>query len=136
MENPRDGSAVPNVLLPLRGMGELAGDRGGADKEGAEEVKDTRIVYGARCVWWDSIDKAVALPDGGLPSCPHCHSVLFETDETQWTDGMKKYESEGHPGYVGMMTWSRGKCFPSMAALEAAWKKLPRIPGDGGGRFA
>lgn len=83
--------------------------------------KDVRIVYGVSCTWWDSIDKAVPHPDGGLPSCPHCHSVLFEEDETKWMEGMTKYELEGHPGYQEMMTWSRGKCFSTMDALEAAW---------------
>jgi hypothetical protein len=89
--------------------------------------RDTRIVYGANCVWWDSIDKVAVkqVPGGrgpGLPCCPHCGSVLFETDEPDWFKGMDKYEADGHPGYRAMMEWSRGKCFRTMTALKTTYE--------------
>lgn len=84
-------------------------------------MTDTRIVYSVHGTWWDSIDK-VATNLGGLPCCPHCGSVLFEMDdEAAWFRGADAYEADGHPGYVEMLKWGRGKCFPDMAALEAAY---------------
>lgn len=80
------------------------------------------IVYGARCTWWDDISKVGKLVGTGLPCCPHCKSVLFQLEDEKWFEGMKKYEAEGHPGYVAMIEWSRGKCFPSIEAIEAAWR--------------
>ncbi|TAL28984.1 MAG: hypothetical protein EPN98_21315 [Phenylobacterium sp.] len=85
---------------------------------------DRRIVYGANCVWWDSIDKVAAKPTPsgrGLPCCPHCGSVLMEVPSIEhWNRNMDRYEADGHPGYRAMMEWSRGKCFPTMTALRAA----------------
>lgn len=90
-------------------------------------MKDARIVYSARGTWWDSIDKVGLTPPGAsghrLPCCPHCGSMLFEMDgEDQWWAGAERYEKDGHPGYVDMVKWGRGKCFPNYAALEAAYK--------------
>jgi hypothetical protein len=82
---------------------------------------DTRIVYSVSGTWWDSIAK-VAKDSSGLPRCPHCGSVLFEMDsEEPWWAGARRYEADGHPGYVDMITWGRGKCFPNLPALEAAY---------------
>jgi hypothetical protein len=84
-------------------------------------MADTRIVYSAHGTWWDSISKAATKPSG-LPCCPVCGSVLFEMDsEEPWWDGACRYEADGHPGYVGMMEWGRGKCFPSLPALKSAY---------------
>lgn len=84
---------------------------------------DNRIVYGARCVWWDSINKIATRGESRIPCCPHCRNVLFEVDnEGQWFAGIDKYEAAGHPGYRKMMEWARGKCFPDMGALEQAYK--------------
>lgn len=84
-------------------------------------MKDERVVYGARCTWWDSIDK-VAKHINGLPRCPHCGSVLFERPSEQtFLDGAKRYERDGHPGYVEFLHWQRGKCFPNMAAAQEAF---------------
>lgn len=94
----------------------------------AQTKTDTRIVCGARCVWWDSIDKAGSLPTkpgspfGGLPCCPHCRSPLFEmANEAQWWEGVERYERDGHPGYRQMIEWQRGKCFPSIDHVKAAY---------------
>jgi hypothetical protein len=81
---------------------------------------DTRLVYGVRCTWWDGIH-AIATREG-LPCCPHCRNVLFEMDsEEQFMAGAHRYEADGHPGYVAMLTWGRGRCFQNMAALERAY---------------
>lgn len=90
--------------------------------------RDPRIVYGARCTWWDSIDK-VGRTGSGLPGCPHCGSPLFETpDEATWWAGVGAYERDGHPGYRELVEWGRGRCLPqdgrpvieSLAAAKAA----------------
>lgn len=78
------------------------------------------VVYGARCVWWDTIDKAATLP-GGLPCCPHCKSVLFEMDLGTWWKGID-HHAASNPGYREMMMWSQSKCFRDMKALEAAYQ--------------
>lgn len=83
------------------------------------------VVYGANCVWWDSIDKVAVLntPSGhGLPCCPHCHGVLFQQDEKDWWLGVDRYERDGHPGYRKMVEWWRGRCFPTMDEVRAAYE--------------
>ncbi len=83
------------------------------------------VVYGARCVWWDTIDKAKSTPrpDGpGLPCCPHCGGVLFQQSEPGWWAGVARYESEGHPGYRKFVEWWRGKCFTTFPAAKRAYK--------------
>lgn len=79
---------------------------------------DTRIVYGARCTWWDSIDKVMVM--AGLPRCPHCMGVLYEMENiAQWNAGSQRYGAN-FPGYVQLIEWCRGKCFPDLdAAVEA-----------------
>jgi hypothetical protein len=79
-----------------------------------------RIAYGARCGWWDSIDK-VGTKASGLPCCPHCGGVLFEVaTEEEWWASARRHEADGHPGYVAALEWSRGQCFPSVEALLTA----------------
>jgi hypothetical protein len=77
--------------------------------------RDTRIAYGTHCTWWDSIHRVGRTDPGvkglSIPCCPHCGSTLFEFD---------------HPGYRRMMEWARGKCFPTMSALQSAYEKENR----------
>ena len=93
---------------------------------------DPRIVYGARCTWWDSIDKVGHIPTGasrGLPCCPNCRSVLFECpNEGEWFTGIDRYEADGHPGYRNRMTWARGRCFPDMKTLDAIYVAVKTEP--------
>lgn len=82
---------------------------------------DGRYVYGAGCTWNDNISKVATRQ--GIPCCPHCGSVLFEMDsEEKWWTGAQRYEDAGHPGYVAMMRWAKGKCFRGMPALIAAYE--------------
>lgn len=80
------------------------------------------IVYGSRCAWWDSIDKCSSLPSG-LPCCPHCRCPLFQIEERHWLEGARQYEAAGHSGYVALLNWSRGKCFPSFQAAQTALER-------------
>lgn len=85
-----------------------------------------RIVNGARCVWWDSIGKAVANRQG-LPTCPHCGSVLFETpSEAAWWDAVDGHERAGNPGYRAQLEWLRGRCFPTWRAAVDAYEQARR----------
>jgi hypothetical protein len=82
-------------------------------------LTDPRIVYGARCAWWDSISEARS-KDGGLPGCPHCGGVLYEVEniETWWTD--VDHQEKMKPGYRTFIEWLRGQCFSTYpAALDA-----------------
>lgn len=88
----------------------------------------TLIVHGARCLWWDSIEKS-AKHDSGIPCCPHCRSVLFQIEERHWMEGARRYEADGHPGYVALLLWSRGKCFPDLKAAQVAFAR-ERIEAD------
>lgn len=79
---------------------------------------DYRIVYGARCCWWDSIDKAAR---GLPPTCPHCGGVLYEgPNEAAWWRGAEEQEAK-EPGYIAMMRWARGTCYRTMTAMREAW---------------
>lgn len=87
-------------------------------------MPDTRIVYGARCTWWDSIDQVgFVVPASGhrLPVCPHCGSPLFEVaSEAEWWDGARLHEQD-EPGYVTFLEWLRGQCFPTLGAARTAY---------------
>jgi hypothetical protein len=93
---------------------------------------DTRIPYGARCTWWDSIDNVGRreTPSGAIPCCPHCMNVLFEVEsEKVWFESVDRHEANGNPGYRAMVEWSRGKCFRSYGDLKAAYAE--RAKGGG-----
>jgi hypothetical protein len=82
-------------------------------------MADMRIVYGAGCSWWDSIDK-IAKTQSGLPCCPYCASVLYEVpSESLWWAAVDR-RLDGDPGYHKFIEWLRGKCFPGPAALHKA----------------
>jgi hypothetical protein len=85
-------------------------------QEGQAVKVDARVVYGARCSWWDSISQIGKRQVNGhsLPCCPKCGGVLFEIDsEVQWWANVDAHEAKGNPGYRKMMEWMRGKCMPS-----------------------
>jgi hypothetical protein len=83
---------------------------------------DPRLVYGARCVWWDHISKA-STNAVGLPCCPHCGSVLFEVDGWKtWDANVAAFAlKSGDANYPAFMKWLRGRCFPDIATARAAF---------------
>jgi hypothetical protein len=81
---------------------------------------DSRIVYGAQCSWWDTVDKAGQLPSG-LPCCPYCHGVLYEMTAAEWRASIHRYV-EGQPDYVEFITWARGRCLPSYHVALAEYR--------------
>lgn len=93
-------------------------------------MTDTRIVYGTRCTWWDSIKNVGSFKtDSGhnLPVCPHCGSPLFEVDsEEKWFAGVDKHEAVGNIGYRDLVEYGRGKCFRNYDELKKAYNaRLP-----------
>lgn len=87
-------------------------------------MSDKRIVFGAGCMWWDSIDEVATRPDGAhLPCCPHCGGVLFEVENEEiWFRNVDTHERRHNPGYRAMIEWARGKCFKTFDAMEMAYK--------------
>ena len=70
-----------------------------------------RVVYGATCTWWDTIDK-VGRTKSGLPGCPYCGGVLFElASEELWWSLVDDYEETTALDYRVKIEWVRGKCF-------------------------
>lgn len=98
------------------------------DEERRRLAADSRIVYGVGCTWWDDIYKIAKTPPLGpgrasLPCCPHCRGLLLEVPNMDaWMKNAPAYEADGHPGYVEMLKWSRGRCFKTAAELKEAYK--------------
>lgn len=88
------------------------------------EATDTRIVYGALCVWWDDIHK-VGKNSSGLPCCPHCRGVLMEMPDIEtWNEGVEKYAKDtGDDQYPAFIEWLRGKCFRTIAEARGAFNR-------------
>jgi hypothetical protein len=94
------------------------------------EVKTLKVVYGADCMWWDTIDK-VAINKSDPPCCPHCGSALFEVESIEkWWEGADAYEKANQPGYRKFLEWSRGKCFKTFDEGWAAYSSDDRMTGD------
>jgi hypothetical protein len=87
--------------------------------------KGKLIVYGARCCWWNTIDRAGRLggQPHGLPCCPYCESPLFEIAEELWWEQAQEVEDNGRDNYVDFVKWLQGKCLISGARLYNMWKE-------------
>lgn len=88
-------------------------------------MKDSRIVYGAFCTWWDSIDKVGRLPtpSGSIPCCPQCQSVLFEVNPDFWEHSVAAHAARpGNEEYPAFVEWLRGKCYPTQDEAKKAYK--------------
>ncbi len=86
-----------------------------------------KMVYGARCAWFDTIDKAALHPNGVTPCCPFCQSVLYEQDEAAWWAAVKRHAKKV-PGYEAVVRWSQGRCFASWQAAKAAYEAERSAP--------
>lgn len=88
-------------------------------------MSELRVVYGATCTWWDTIDCAGRTPPDAhghsMPCCPHCGSVLYEGGSVEhWWRGIDDYDAK-QPGYQYFMRWLRGRCFRSYAIANEAF---------------
>ena len=92
--------------------------------------EDPRIVYGARCSWWESIKHVGINQENGLPVCPHCGSPLLEVEnEERWIKGAQNFEDEGMANYVEFIEWVRGKCFPGPTGINDAREQFTYATG-------
>ena len=83
---------------------------------------DSRIVHGAGCCWWDSITKSSK--NGELPCCPHCGSILFETDNIdEWYKQVDEYNKTVSYDYKVFIDWLRGKCFKTLEEAIKVWER-------------
>ncbi|SRR6266478_328958 len=119
---------------------------------------DTRFCYGANCTWCGPIsevsdtnthpahaesrqrviyvkdakgnDRPIKHSDHGLPCCPNCGGMLMQFDTPdEWWDQVKKYDADGHPGYLVMWQWQRQHkpiCFRNIQELERTYANRDR----------
>lgn len=92
------------------------------------DTQDQLAVYGAHCVWWDTIDKTARTPSG-LPCCPHCGSVLFQQPLDEWWKGVDKHKDDRVSNYRDFIEWLRGKCFPNIVSAIKEYKLQKGIGG-------
>lgn len=82
--------------------------------------QDDPVAYGARCTWWDLKEHAGRLPSG-LPVCPFCGGVLFETSWSDWMRSAEKFRDAAGGtfygiDYVSFLRWLQGRpCGPVSA---------------------
>lgn len=100
-------------------------------------------VYSAGCSWHGPINKVgktkdlpesfalvggtkikIGGPGSGLPCCPHCGSMLFQTPENDWWKGAKSHDTT-HPNYVRFLKWSaaQNRCWPNNTMAAEAYNK-------------
>lgn len=101
-------------------------------------------VYSAGCSWHGPITAVGKTPDlpitmakvggteipiggpgSGLPCCPHCGSMLFQTEEKKWWEGAKEHEKAKHPNYVRFLNWTakQKRCWENNTVAAAAYNK-------------
>ena len=86
-------------------------------------AEDTRIVYGANCVWWGRIQE-VSRTKSGLPCCPHCGSVLFEVpSEREWWANVDAHESKGNLGYRSFVEWLHNHHYLDMFEAKTDYER-------------
>lgn len=93
-------------------------------------MSDQRVVNGARCSWWGLIAEASAKigvgGSMGLPCCPHCGGVLFETASREdWYAAVDSYAARsGDVRYRPFIDWVRGRCFPSVTHARSVYNGI------------
>lgn len=84
------------------------------DKCGPEDPK-RGIWYGLCTYWTDDWD---AVRAEGIPKCPHCNSVGFQTTAEDWFSGAKRFQAEGNPGYMNFIAQSKEQCKRPLKFME------------------
>jgi hypothetical protein len=98
---------------------------------------DMRLVMGAQCVWWGTMDETGTRKADRMPCCPTCGGLLTEMGEAEdiWR-GVKSFEEgtylslnpntpppKPHPGYYEWFQWSKGKCYPTAKLSAQQYEK-------------
>lgn len=88
------------------------------------EMNDPRIVYGALCTWWESIQHAARSSDA-VPVCPQCRRPLFEMDSMEdWQSAVDAWaERCEDPDYPKYIAWLRGKCYPNHETAKEVYSQ-------------
>lgn len=87
----------------------------GHPTHGADPGRMIFYVAGNCGFWTDDMDRLAHTAIGGIPCCPGCGAVGFQTTAKKWSDGAADY-AESHPGYVALLMDKKNKC----ARLEAS----------------
>lgn len=92
----------------------------------SKQPADTRIAYGARCTWWNSIYEIGTVEGNGgvsLPCCPHCRGPLFEVpSELEWWSQVKRHDENVRVNYVQFIEWLRGRCYRTLDDALRDWR--------------
>lgn len=89
------------------------------------------VWYGSRCTYWTDNTDSLSRNWLGIPCCPKCGGVGFQSTYGEFCDpgSLKKYEDDGHPGYAAAFLWGKERCYRSMENLMQAHRTL--LPGEG-----
>lgn len=72
------------------------------------------VWYSAKCAYWtDDWTKLDTVCVGGIPSCPRCKSVGFQTTAKDWQIGIEMFEEDNHPRYREFVDAQKERCGPS-----------------------
>lgn len=101
--------------------------------ETTDQDKTRGVWYSANvgCGYWtDNWDKLEKI-GMGIPCCPVCHSVGFQTTWEKWMDSISRFEAQGHPSYLTFCLEIQEKCGAVINALwisrYEAWKRTKGI---------
>ncbi len=64
----------------------------------------------ADCRYWTDDWNKLGSIGPGIPCCPRCGCVGYQTTYKHWMDKASKYEKEDHPGYVAKMNSWKEHC--------------------------
>lgn len=70
-----------------------------------------RVFYAANCTYWTDDFSKLQTTGSGIPCCPHCKSVGFETDLDNWWGSALAYQMNEAPGYVDFLKLAKETCF-------------------------
>lgn len=84
-----------------------------------------RMIFYAICGFWaDDWDKVArtGFDRTGIPCCPACRCVGFETTAAEWQHWVQAYEADGHFRYQEFLERYHHQCHRDEGAFEAAYK--------------
>jgi hypothetical protein len=69
-----------------------------------------RGLWYGMCTYWTDNWNALSKTGPGIPCCPHCKGVGFQTTAAKWFDGAKAYEDDNNAGYREFLAASKERC--------------------------
>lgn len=94
-----------------------------------EKNDDDRIIwFSIHCSYWtDDFSKLKLTFPNGIPVCPNCKSLGFQTKYKDWERSAKRYESNDHPRYWEFILSIKEKCVTKMngkpVSVKLVYKK-------------